>query len=215
MVIWDSIGSWGLELLDPSSPLFILSVIFITLVIGDNIFFALGFAASQGYMKWWMLIMFFWAIVISDYPFYMIGRSKYFDRLKKVKYLGKFFERVDDTLDFITANHITLAFFYCKFISGAKPWINIYLGDKGVSRTRFIIMTLVAGIVWSIFAFFVGWFAGQGFTIIWEVFESLSIASLFLLIFIVLFYKFVKKAKHHIHEKYSSKNKKKKKKKLS
>ncbi len=195
----------ALELLDPSNPLFILIVFLIVMIIGDNIFIILGFAAAQGYMEWWMLIMFFWAIVISDYPFYLIGKSKYLKRLKKIKFLGKFFKRMDETLDFITGNHTTLAFFYCKFISGAKPWINIYLGEKKVSQTRFIIMTLIAGIVWSIFAFFIGWFSGQGFSFIWDYFESLSLALFFLTIFFGIFLGSIKRAKRYIHEKFGPK----------
>ncbi len=193
----------GLEILDVSTPWIVLIILFITLIVGDNIFLVLGFGFSQGYYKPWLLIVFFLAIVLTDYPFYLIGRSRYFERLKKIKFLGKFLGRIDDTLDFITGNHITLAFFYCKFISGAKPWINMYLGEKKVSQTRFIIMTLIAGVVWSIFAFTIGYLSGQGFSFAWEFFESLSIAVLLLIIFFALFLKSIKKIKGYIHQKYS------------
>jgi membrane protein DedA with SNARE-associated domain len=194
----------GLEILEVSAPWMVLMILFITLIVGDNIFLVLGFGFSQGYYKPWLLIVFFLAIVLTDYPFYLIGRSKYFERLKKIRVLGKFFGRVDDTLDFITGNHINLAFFYCKFISGAKPWINMYLGEKKVSQTKFIIMTLIAGIVWSIFAFIIGYISGQGFSFAWEFFESLSIAVLLLIIFFALFLKSIKKIKEYIHKNISN-----------
>ncbi len=193
----------GLEILDPFNPWFLPLVLLITFVIGDNIFLVLGFGFSQGYSDIWFLIVFFVAIVLTDYPFYLIGRSKKFKKLKKIKIIKKIFGRVDETLDFITGNHVNLAFFYCKFISGAKPWINIYLGEKRVSQKRFIVMTLIAAIVWSLFAFLIGYISGQGFTFVWGYFESLSIAVFFLLVILALFFKSTKKTKEYIHSKYS------------
>src|SRR3972149_979584 len=192
-----------LKLLDPSSMWFFPTFLLITLIIGDNIFLVLGFAYSQGYTEIWSLIAFFWGIVLTDYPFYLIGKSRSFRNLKKIKIIGKLFGRIDDTLRFITWNNITLAFFYCKFISGAKPWINIYLGERKVSTSRFIIMTLIAAVVWSVFAFIVGWLSGAGFTFIWDFFESLSLAVIFLVIITALFLKGIKKAKEYANEKYA------------
>lgn len=191
----------GLEIIDPANPLFILFVILVTLFIGDNVFIIMGFGASQGYFEWWLAILFFWAIVLTDYPFYWLGKSKYLERLKKTKFFARFFNRMDETLDFVTANNLFLAFLYCKFISGAKPWINIYLGEKRVSTKKFIIMTLIAAIIWSLFAFLIGYVSGQGFSFVWQFFQSLSIAIFFLIIIFALFFKFIKKFKQYIHKK--------------
>src|SRR3989338_6411534 len=107
----------SLEAIDPSSPWAFLAIILLGGIIGDNVFIILGFMMSQDSSRIWVYYpLLFLGMVTADYLFYLIGRSKSFEKIKNVKIIGKFFDRVDGAIDFITGNHLILAFFYCKFI---------------------------------------------------------------------------------------------------
>lgn len=195
---------FGLETFDLTTPLMPLIVFLLGAFAGDNLFIVLGLLNSQGLPNMWEIIIFlFLGVVIADYVYFLIGRSKSFEKFKRIKIVGKFFGRVDDTIDLMTGKNITLAFFYCKFITGAKFLVDAYLGKKGVTHTRFIFMTLLAAVIWSMFAFSIGLLAGMGFLWILDVFESLTLGFLFIGIFIAIFFKFSNKAKKHIRQKYS------------
>jgi membrane protein DedA with SNARE-associated domain len=146
-------------------------------------------------------IYLFLGIVTADFMYYLIGRSKSFEKIKRIKIVGKIFERVDSTIDLMTWKHVNLAFFYCKFITGAKFVIDAYLGKKGVKPLKFILMTFLAAIIWSSVAFLIGFYSGKGFIWVLTVFESLTLGFLFIMIIVAVFYKFLGHTKKYIHHK--------------
>lgn len=195
----------SLENFDLGSPWAAMIFFVLGVIMGDNLFIALGFIYAQGYSQLVVPVIFlFSGVVIADYFYYLIGRSEAFEKLKKIKIVGFFFNRVDNTIEMITANHVPIAFYYCKFITGAKFLIDAYLGKKKVGHFYFVYMTLIAAVVWSTFAFLVGYLTGKGFIFVLDLFQSFSLGLLFIFVFIAVFFSFGRKAKQYIGGRYKT-----------
>jgi membrane-associated protein len=51
----------------------------------------------------------------------------------------------------------------CRFIPGGRTAVTLICGLTGYSRRRFVIGTAVAGVIWALYAFFIGRLGGQAF----------------------------------------------------
>ncbi len=76
---------FGLETFDLTTPLMPLIVFLLGAFAGDNLFIVLGLLNSQGLPNMWEIIIFlFLGVVIADYVYFLIGRSKSFDKFKRL-----------------------------------------------------------------------------------------------------------------------------------
>ncbi len=172
-------------------------------VIGDGFLIIIGFLQSQGIIKnYWPALFAFLGLYLSDVIFYFIGRSKYFEKLKKRKRAKKIIGRINITIDFITRKNLLLALFYSKFISGAKLIMNIYLGEKKVPIRKFLLLNLAMAIFWTIITWTIGYLTGEGIIWIFKYFESITLASLSAIIIVIIFFNLSKKTKRHLEKKY-------------
>jgi membrane-associated protein len=51
----------------------------------------------------------------------------------------------------------------CRFIPGGRTAVTLICGLTGYSRRRFIAATAAAGVIWALYAFFIGRLGGQAF----------------------------------------------------
>ncbi|NCN52055.1 hypothetical protein GW931_03520 [archaeon] len=172
-------------------------------IFGDSFMILVGFLYSQGEIPLLEPIIFtLIGLVLADCIFYFIGASSYFSKLKKTKIGGKILKKTNSAIDFLTGNNLVVALFYCKFITGAKFIINVYLGERKIPFKRYFTLNLVMAIFWTVVSWSVGYLSGAGFSWIWEYFESLALASFFIIVIIGIIYTFSKKLKRHFKREY-------------
>jgi membrane-associated protein len=51
----------------------------------------------------------------------------------------------------------------CRFIPGGRTGVTLTCGLVGYPRTRFVASTAAAGVIWAVYAFFIGRIGGQAF----------------------------------------------------
>ncbi|MBU2612647.1 MAG: hypothetical protein KKB62_02915 [Nanoarchaeota archaeon] len=172
-------------------------------VFGDTFMILVGFLYSQGEISFLEPILFTFAgLIIADCLFYFIGRSPYFDRLKRTKKVGNILRKANSTIDFLTLNSLLVALFYSKFIAGAKFIINFYLGEKKVPFKKYFIWNFFMAVFWTIISWGIGYVSGEGFNWIWRYFDSLALASFFILLIAGIVFNYSKKLKSHFRKKY-------------
>ncbi len=74
------------------------------------------------------------------------------------------------------------------FIYGLSIPVIMYFSSKKVSLKKFIINDFFVVVIYMFFIVSIGYFAGEGFNLLSEIFRSLRIALLFLLLLIVCIY---------------------------
>lgn len=168
-------------------------------IIGDGLLVIVGFLQSQGYIKnYWPAFYSFLGLYFTDVICYYFGRSKYFKKFKKKKAILRF----NATMNFITGNKLLLTLFYSKFISGAKLFMNIYMGEKGIPQKKFLILNLLMAIFWSIVTWLIGYYSGEGFGWVLKYFESITLGVLVLIIIAIILFNLSKKTKKYLEEQY-------------
>ncbi|HIH52271.1 MAG TPA: hypothetical protein HA284_01900 [Nanoarchaeota archaeon] len=173
---------------------------------GDSFMIFVGFLYAQGEISFFEPIIFtFIGLIIADCLFYFIGTSKYFERIKNTKIGGRILRKTNSTINFLTGNNLIVALFYCKFITGAKFIINVYLGEKGVPFGKYFNLNLLMALFWTVVSWGAGYLSGKGFKWILDYFESLTIASFFIIIVVGIAFNYSKKLKKHFDSKYSKK----------
>ena len=172
-------------------------------IFGDSFMILVGFLFSQGKISFFEPIFFtLLGLIIADCLFYFIGASPYFDKIKKSKSGSKILAKTNFIIDFLTGNRLSVALFYSKFIMGAKFIINVYLGEKKVPFKKYFTLNLIMAIFWTIVSWLIGYLSGRGFNWIWEYFDSLALASFFILVIVGIIFNSSKKLKAHFLKKY-------------
>jgi len=193
-------GLLDYELISGFSPLLYLLM---GGIFGDTFIIIVGFLYAQGEIPFLEPILFtLIGIVLADCIFYFIGASNYFNKIKKSKRGRKILRKTNSAIDFLTGNNLLVALFYCKFITGAKFIINVYLGEKKIPFKKYFYLNLLMALFWTAVAWTVGYLSGEGFSWIWKYFESLTLASFFIIVVIGVIYSSSKKLKKHFKKKY-------------
>ncbi|MCR4327512.1 MAG: VTT domain-containing protein [Nanoarchaeota archaeon] len=171
---------------------------------GDTFMIVVGFLYSQGKIPLLMPILStLIGLIIADTIFYFIGRATYFERIKRTKRGKEIIDKTNLTIKFLTGNKLLVALFYSKFLFGVKFIINVYLGERKVPFGKYFTLNLLMAIFWTFVSWIIGYLSGKGFIWIWEYFDSLALASMFILVILAIIFNSSKKLKAHFNKKYS------------
>lgn len=123
-------------------------VFLFTLLEGETVLALAGFAAYQGYLNIWIVIVVaIIGAVAGDQAFFYFGRyrgrrflearPKYAERLKRIH--------------LIIERHQNLLIFGSRFMYGFRTIIPIAIGTTKVSVTKFLLLNVLGAIIWGLF----------------------------------------------------------------
>ena len=167
----------------------ILSSLLVGIFTGEEVILVLAFLSAQGVLPLWVVFVFVpLGTFICDAFFFFLGRTKFVNRIKEWKHFSKGYEKVDANVGRLTKDRHIFTLFYTKFIYGTRIATLIFLGLKGISYSQFFKYNLIITILWAMIVIPLGYFAGKGYGIILNIFRSVELGLLFILIFIIFFF---------------------------
>ena len=167
----------------------ILTSFLIGIFTGEEVILILAFLSAQGVLPLWVVLVFVpLGTFLCDTFFFFIGKTRIVNRLKEWKHFSRNYKRVDEHVGKLTRERHILTLFYTKFIYGTRIVTLIFLGLKGTSYSQFFVYNLAITILWAIIIIPLGYFAGKGYTFIIDIFRSVELGLLFILLSVILFF---------------------------
>jgi len=167
----------------------ILASLLIGIFTGEEVILILAFLSSQGVLPLWIVFVFVpIGTFITDIFFFFIGKTKLINKIKDWKHFSKGYSKTDKFVGKLTKEKHILALFYTKFIYGTRIVTLIFLGLRGTKYSQFFKYNIIITILWAMIVIPLGYLAGKGYIIILNIFRSVELGLLFLLIFIILFF---------------------------
>ena len=128
-----------------------------TLLEGETILIVAGFAAHQGYMKlWWVILSAFLGSLAGDQLYFFLGRLKGRPFLERRPARQIQTARVERLL----AHHGTLIMLGFRFMYGLRTITPFIIGTSSISTRRFLVFNAAGALVWAIAISCVGFLFG-------------------------------------------------------
>lgn len=134
-----------------------LAVFLGTLLEGETLLLAAGFAAHQGMLDWWLVVLVgFAGGTLGDQLAYLLGRWKgvaVIDRFPTVAL------RATKVLDLLNRHHV--AFILAnRFLYGLRIAGPLVMGANGVPLGRFMLLNMIGAAIWAIAVSGMGYYFG-------------------------------------------------------
>lgn len=191
--IISQISSWALSVIDKTGyvGVFILSALESAAIpIPSEIVvpFA-GFLASSGRFGFWSVVMIATlANLVGAIFLYLISRGGFRWVLEKY---GKYFfvqakdlERADDWF----AKHGATAVFFSRMLPIIRTFIPLSAGVARMNFSKFVILTFLGSLPWNLGLAYVGFKAGNNWTVLHPYFQKLNYIIILVLVVIVVRY---------------------------
>lgn len=124
-----------------------LAVFIGTLLEGETILFAAGFAAHQGMLDWPLVV--FVAIAggtLGDQLAFLLGRWKGKALIERFPVLAQHKPRIDDLL----SRYDVLFILAVRFLYGLRIAGPLILGSSGISMLRFAVLNVMGAALWAV-----------------------------------------------------------------
>lgn len=156
---------------------------------GEEVILILAFLSAQGVLPLWVVFVFVpMGTFICDAFFFFLGKTKLINRIKEWKHFSRHYEKVDAHVGKLTGDKHLLALFYTKFIYGTRIVTIVFLGLRGTKYSQFFKYNLIITIIWAMIVIPLGYLAGEGYIFILNIFRSVELGLLFILILVILFF---------------------------
>lgn len=167
----------------------ILSSLFAGIFTGEEVILILAFLSAQGILPLWVVFVFVpIGTFITDIFFFFIGKTKSVNKIKEWKYFSNSYKKIDTHIGKLTKEKHIFVLFYTKFIYGTRIASILFLGLKGTSYSQFFKYNFFITILWAMIVIPLGYLAGKGYSFIINIFRSVELGLLFVLIFIILLF---------------------------
>lgn len=138
-------------------------VFLFTLLEGEMVVAAAGFAAHQGYLKLeYVILVATLGATIGDQLFFLFGKWKGREYLHRRPQFSQKVERVRALLE----RYQNLFIFGSRFMYGFRMIIPVALGTTRVSFRRFFVFNLLGAIVWAVLFANLGYIFGDALEVI-------------------------------------------------
>jgi membrane protein DedA with SNARE-associated domain len=143
---------------------------------GETFVLLAGFAAAQGRLSWQLLLLAAWLGSFSgDQCYFWIGRN-FGLRLLSRRPIWR--ARVDSALAWVK-RYDTLFILSFRFIYGVRNFSSFALGISGIGWRRFLLLNLIAALLWAVTFVGAGYLCGHALErIVGESADQLSFAFL-------------------------------------
>lgn len=167
----------------------ILASLLIGIFTGEETILILAFLSSQGVLPLWIVLVFVpIGTFITDVLFFFLGKTKTINKLHKWRYFSNKYKKTDELVGRLTRENHLLILFYTKFIYGTRIISILFLGLKGTSYYRFLKYNFIITFIWALIVIPLGYFTGKGYTFIINIFRSVELGILFVLVIVILFF---------------------------
>ncbi len=167
----------------------ILVSLLIGIFTGEEVILVLAFLSAQGVLPLWIVLVFVpMGTFICDVFFFSLEKTRFVKRIKEWKYFSKGYEKLDAHIGKLTKDRHIHTLFYTKFIYGTRIVTLIFLGLKEIKYSKFFKYNIVVTIIWALIVIPLGYLAGKGYQIIVDVFRSVELGLLFILILVIVFF---------------------------
>ena len=134
-----------------------LAVFLGTLLEGETILLAAGFACHQGLMDWRLVFLLaLFGATLGDQSAFLIGRWKGAQLLGRFPSLDRSLPRINSLLERYHAPVILLV----RFMYGMRIAGPVLLGIGKISLRRFALLNLIGAVVWVVIVTMIGYFFG-------------------------------------------------------
>ena len=136
-----------------------------TFLEGETVLVLAGFAAQRGHLALpWVMVVAFAGSLLGDQLFFLLGRWKgkaFLDRRVSWR------PRVEQANRLLERHHtwILLGF---RFLYGLRSVIPFVIGTTRIPTGRFIVLTVIGGIVWAVVVGWLGYLFGQAMAALLE-----------------------------------------------
>jgi len=134
-----------------------LAVVLGTLLEGETVLLAAGFACHQGLMDWRLVFLF--ALVgatLGDQGAFLIGRWKGAQLLDRFPSLARLLPRIESLIE----RYHTPAILLIRFLYGMRIAGPVLLGIGKLSLRRFALLNLIGAVLWVALVTSIGYFFG-------------------------------------------------------
>lgn len=129
-----------------------------TFVEGESFVLLMGFAAAQGILSAPILLLVAWlGSFCGDQTYFWIGRKFGLSLLRKHP---RWQARADKALAHVR-RHSTWFILTFRFIYGVRNFASLAIGISGVPWQRFLVLNLIAALVWAMTFVGAGYFSGR------------------------------------------------------
>jgi len=173
-----------------------IAVFLAAMIEGESVVLAASIFASQGKLDiQHVAVAAFLGTLISEQILYLVGRS--FGKKILIKF-PKLQEKVQKIIDMLE-RHTTFFIFSSRFIYGIRSLSPVVIGMTNIPPRRFMILNLLAAIVWTILSCAAGYFLGEIiFTYLGKMHGAFKILAICLLSLLLIGYA------HKLSRKFSS-----------
>ena len=139
---------------------------------GEETLIFLSILASHGVLNAYYLFSFFYfGIVVSDFMWFFIGRSRIFNWLVKRRILSRIYFNWGKLLNAATKSDFQ-ALFTTKFLYGSRLPTIMYLSRERLKIKSFFGYSLIINFVWVAIIFSIGWLSGKGISLAANISEN-------------------------------------------
>ena len=159
---------------------------------GNETLLFLSILASGGFLNIYYLFIFFYiGSLISDSLWFLLGRSKLFEVVWRIRWVSKFYPNLGKFLRHITKNKFWLLFI-TKFLYGSKILTLLYLSRQKIKYGYFIKCISIINLIWVSFIIFFGWSAGMGVHLTADISQDVRLYFILVGIVMAIFLLFIK-----------------------
>ncbi|MDO8569426.1 MAG: hypothetical protein Q7R89_01415 [bacterium] len=155
---------------------------------GEEVLVLLSIYSAAGILNLgYILIFFYLGIMVSDTIWYLLGKSKVFSWLIKLKRFSSVYEYWGKLLDITTKKNDFQALFVTKFFYGFRIATIMYLARERLSFVDFLKYSLLSNFVWVGIISVLGWTTGKGIKTITYFSNNIALEIFLVGIVLILF----------------------------
>lgn len=136
-----------------------------------------SFLVNQKLTAYYNILLAFAGVLFCNISLYFVGRFNLIKPLRKSKKLVGFSKKIEKAVNKLTKNKIERAIVYSKFIVASRFLVVMLIGYRKVKFTKFLKHMFLAELMWATVAVSIGLFAGESFSLLTQIFKSLTYAG--------------------------------------
>lgn len=154
----------------------------------DEVLIALSILAAQGVFNiWYILIFFYLWILLSDFLWYLLWKSSFFDWFVNRKYISKLYFRWHKIISSISKKSSFKTLLITKFIYGIRIPTIMYLSKEGLKSWPFFTYTIITNLIWTPIVLLIWYYAWKWVSIATNFSDNLILFLTLIGVIIILF----------------------------
>lgn len=135
-----------------------------------------------------IVIFSFAGMMAIDSIWFLIARSKIFEKIKKWQKIAKPYKKIEDNIENLSSGRDFWIITFAKLMAGTRILLLLYIGGRKIGFRRFTMYNFFPTFIWAILLGLIGFLAAKGFNSIIVIFRSIQLAITFLIVVLIVLY---------------------------